>query len=546
MMLKIYRVFASFIFIGIVSLVVLYTIYERSFKLTAIERPRSTKQNTETIEFKNEITIVTIGDYESRQTVLDWISSLEKNLYKDYKVLSFDQPLVDFLISNGTKSDKIAKIPNEWIVPNELKSNVWYQLILMGTNFVYSDPSVAWMSPHVLDHLSHQYVNSVADFLFPIDMPAAFFYTRVTQFTKDLFSRVVDLQTKSQVTDEEALENVLSQISLNDFRLDTLDLLLYASYSVHFEQRLNEKTNIKPLITNTRKSKEETPTKIDKSTYKKDFSSDTFNKNFALNARDEARISQIMNHNKIDNINIISISNYGFRNFTLNWIISLKRHGYSKFVVFSFDQKLIDLLSQKGYRKQVVLIPREWIDYPISSDMQSYMRGDYVNIVKSKINVVYNLLIRKHAVIHSDTDVVWLNGHVIDHIKLQYENSFAEALFSQDTNGRDRIHNTGFYFASPTDSVIRLLQRLILTQRSDLGGNDQTIFNALLRQSAFNDSRVDTLDAVLYMDGRDHFKVKINQKVGVDSIIAHATYTNGPDEKVDMFKSKGYWYSDEF
>jgi hypothetical protein len=501
-----------------------------------------------------DVTIVTIVDYESRESAIKWITSLRRVQIKKYLVFCVDERTKAFL-NRKEFNTSVYKLPAEWLAanPNRLKAHIWHQLLSMGHSFIYSDPQVVWLSAHVLDHLDNQYRNSPADVLFAAGLSerevlcsTGFFYARSTDFVRSLFHKINhEIKTSPRINDRTALRRILYSSRFNDCRVDTLDLLLYPNKPVFVDLNLNNKTKIKPLIADLSRVKVERHKSRPFVEQDLTFNA-TFNEKFKSTDKTESELAEVMNRNKLDSVNMVTVSNYGFRNFTLNWIISLKRHGYSKFVVFSFDHQLIEFLAKKGYRKQVVLVPPEWLDYNISANMSGYMQGDYINLCKSKVNIVYGLLTRNYSVLYSDTDVVFLSPHVLTHILFQYANSFAELLYMQDTEGRTKVHNGGFFWATPTRFVIRLLQRLIEAQRLDKAMHDQGIMQYMLGGSSFNDSRVDTLDSMLYVNGKDHFNLKLNDKFSIAPLVVHVTYTLYPEEKMSKLRDRNYWFSDEF
>jgi hypothetical protein len=251
-----------------------------------------------------------------------------------------------------------------------------------------------------------------------------------------------------------------------------------------------------------------------------------------------------MRANQIDDFTIITIANYGFREFLLNWIINLSKHGFHKFVVFSFDQGLVDYLAEKGYQNNVVIVPRAWLDYNISTDFANFAHETYVKIVKSKTNIWLNLLTRKYSFIFSDPDVAWLSRHILDHIKFQYEHSYAEVLFSQDQQDRIIHCNTGFFYATATPFVKTLFTDLLNLQRvgKDKSYIEQFYLRDMLVRRRFNDTRIDTLDCALYGTGKSHFHDKINQNLTCTPLTVHMNYMKGRDTKMNSLKSIGYWY----
>jgi hypothetical protein len=258
----------------------------------------------------------------------------------------------------------------------------------------------------------------------------------------------------------------------------------------------------------------------------------------------EAKIDKFMKANQINNTTIITIGNYGFKEFIHNWILNLKKFNYDKFVVFSYDQALVDYLSEKGFPDNVILVPSKWLDHKLSANFSSWGQDSYKLLVKSKTNIWNSLLLRNYTFLFSDPDVAWISKHILDHIKFQYEHSFSEVLFSQDLMDRTPYCNTGFFYATPTPFVKALFGEMLKLQRSKEHNDsvEQYILRDMLYVTKFNDTRLDTLDLMLYANGMIYFNDKLSQKLNIKPLVVHANYMVGRDSKIDSLKSKGFWY----
>jgi hypothetical protein len=443
-------------------------------------------------------TIVSIAHYGQRKSVQSWISSLEKNRFYNFTVLCFDQKLVKFLTRKGYKRNAVL-IPLEWITDltrlvilkdehvaqikiSKSKSLIWYNLLLLNLSFVYSEPDVVWMKRSVLEHLEYKFNYSYAEVLFTQDPVSrglcyntGFFNARATPFVKSLFMKILTEQKvadRSSDIGKETLNRILQSSNFNDSRIGGLDLLLYASSSIYFEQNLNHKMNIAPLVVFQNHSidiKLISRSGFDNSwlyNINRTLTHTNVTGKATLSENIEARLAQIMNDNFIDYTTIITIGNYGFREFILNWILSLKKCHLNKFVVFSYDQSLVDYLTEKGYRDNVILVSSKWLNYNLTTNFSAWGQDAYKLIAESKTVILNNLLMRNYSVITCDTDVVWLNKHILSHIRFQYEHSFAELLLTPDAQPRKPFHNTGFFYATPTHFVKTLFETILQLQQT--------------------------------------------------------------------------------
>lgn len=109
--------------------------------------------------------------------------------------------------------------------------------------------------------------------------------------------------------------------------------------------------------------------------------------------------------NKLNNFSIITATNYGFREFALNWILNLKKLDINKFVVFCFDSKVFYYLKSKGYEQHLLIVPDEWLDSKLESDFANFNTKDYNKIVRAKSHIWFQMIKQNHF-IFSDPDVV--------------------------------------------------------------------------------------------------------------------------------------------
>jgi hypothetical protein len=259
-------------------------------------------------------------------------------------------------------------------------------------------------------------------------------------------------------------------------------------------------------------------------------------------------LDRILNKNKInDSFNIISISNYGYRDFTLNWIFSLKRINLTKFVVFCFDNQLFDYLIKNGYKENVLMVPTDWIDYKLTLKAANWSSKDYNHIVQSKVNVWYYLLKNDRNIIFSDPDVVFINENILTYSQFLFNYSRAHILISQDQEPGYPFYNTGFFFAKSTKFSKNLFLNLIQKQlrqkdRSASNNNEQYVLFKMLKQTNFNDSRILGLDPFLFANGRVFFELKLNDLLNVKPFTVHANYMIGVENKINSFKSKNLWF----
>jgi hypothetical protein len=161
----------------------------------------------------------------------------------------------------------------------------------------------------------------------------------------------------------------------------------------------------------------------------------------------------ITKQNEINGAVIVSLSNYAYRETTMNWIASLVMNGYSKFVVFCYDRDMAVYLAQQKWLGEYT------VDFTEVADWwhKSY---NLDKLVKSRVYFWCEMLRADVTFLFNDLDLVFLSRHVLEHLQFIYENSRADILFQQDQHVRAAAYNTGFFYATPTPFVKRLFNDL--------------------------------------------------------------------------------------
>lgn len=227
-----------------------------------------------------------------------------------------------------------------------------------------------------------------------------------------------------------------------------------------------------------------------------------------------------------DRVLIIATANYGMRNHVYNWIESLKRTGEEKFLIFCFDQKLLDHLTMAGYGDRASLIPDVWFHQQVESEFKTYFSQEYRVITHSKTLVVQQLLYLDVTVFFSDVDIVWLRPRMVE-----YVNTFLQirpethVLFQQEGLTQQEI-NSGFYLMRPTVEMKRLLAETIQIQDTVEGKTQQGSMNLALNNLDLDlrTTCVVLLDVLHFPNGFVYFDRNLSNNHGIQPFIVHANY----------------------
>ena len=194
-------------------------------------------------------------------------------------------------------------------------------------------------------------------------------------------------------------------------------------------------------------------------------------------------IKEVLNKNKINGFIIVSISNYGYLNLTLNWIESMQKINFNRFVLFCLDFWLYDILVEKGYKNNLAMVPAKWIDFKINPSL--------VTFIQAKVQILHQLLKLNFNLMFSDVDVVWLNKNILLHIGYIFKYTSAEIIIAQDQQPNDFFYNMGlFYIKSSIFSKELFLKLIQEMQKNSENAIAQVVLNNMLRKNKFNDSRI--------------------------------------------------------
>jgi hypothetical protein len=259
----------------------------------------------------------------------------------------------------------------------------------------------------------------------------------------------------------------------------------------------------------------------------------------------------LIKRNEINGSVIVALSNFAYTNITLNWMASLIRNNYTRFVVFSFDEQLAIFLAERGFENHVAIVPAGWLGaYSVEflGEIADWKRNaaHLLNMVKARAPFWKNIIDHDVTFLFCDLDLVFLSAHLLDYIHFTFNNTIGEILFAQDQfNVRTRhFYNTGFFYASPTPFVKKLFAELIayivVTNATDQIGLQQ-----LVDVSYRHDKRIGVLDHFLFPTGYVYFMRRLNEQWRIRPLMYHANYFLTVEAKLDSFRSEGFWYIDD-
>jgi hypothetical protein len=210
------------------------------------------------------------------------------------------------------------------------------------------------------------------------------------------------------------------------------------------------------------------------------------------------------------------------------------------------DQRLFDHLGNQGYGKNVILAPNEWLGLNQTMSYSQRQEADRSKFFEFKVNILYNLICLDKHFVYSDSDVIWMSKNTLTHLEYQYNQSYADIMFSLEQANRALFYNTGFFYARATPFVKNLLNQVIHEQKvSVVKKSDQIALNNVVKSIYFNDSRIDSLDPLLYAGSMTYLNLKINKKMNINPLIVCPNQVLNDERNMKASKLANLWLSNK-
>ena len=257
----------------------------------------------------------------------------------------------------------------------------------------------------------------------------------------------------------------------------------------------------------------------------------------------ENKVKETVERNKLNDCIIVTASNYGFKEILLNLLVSLQMNNFFKFMVLCYDVKLFDFLSKRGFESNIAMIPDHWYESSgISSDFEVFNNGKYNKLVRVKTRIFLELLKQNHSILFTDSDTVWLDKNVLNHIQYNNKFTYAHIMFSQDQNIGINHFNTGFFYAKSTDFTKDLFLKVLIEQKKNPNSMEQFVLNGLLDKIKYNENRIGYLDHLLFVTGKTFIQDNVSDRLKIKPYVVHMNYIVGKDSKINAFVSKNTWF----
>jgi hypothetical protein len=223
-----------------------------------------------------------------------------------------------------------------------------------------------------------------------------------------------------------------------------------------------------------------------------------------------------------------TVTNYGYRLYTLNMLKSLAPFGHSV-LLLCLDRRSATWFEQKGYQVFTVDEPME--------RFCAWNTEGYDTICYLKLVWIYRLLSLHRNVLMIDGDIVFLKNPAEDVQK--WEQSRFDGWIQNDAEYDSATNNlcTGYLFIRSTPNMIDLYNctseaGLVKYEKCAFDNNDQTYFNMYVKPFA----RIQPLPLEHYPNGRVFYK---NPDVlRTTAIMVHFNWVQGHIKMAKMKEHK--------
>jgi hypothetical protein len=233
----------------------------------------------------------------------------------------------------------------------------------------------------------------------------------------------------------------------------------------------------------------------------------------------------------MDSIKLVSITNNGYKDVTLNCIISLKNINFdlTKVVLYCMDDICFDFFS-KTYPE--LIVKRTQLS---QNNLIEYCKSGWKEVTLQKISAVYEELLLNEYIILFDGDIVFRNIHFLSDLWSRINSDSSLELVAQNefkTNNLDANYNeicSGFYIIKSTANTKNIFN---INNKTCSDSNDQTWLN---RNSKKLNHQI--LPNELYPNGRFFYDNHHN----ISPYIVHFNFVMFPQKKSKM-KSFNMWF----
>lgn len=243
------------------------------------------------------------------------------------------------------------------------------------------------------------------------------------------------------------------------------------------------------------------------------------------------------------NIILIALTNYGYKDYTLNCIKSLQNININiidNVCVYTIGKDAYDYFTDRNIKCSL-------IDDEVNTNFQEYRKGNWSNIVAYKFNIIYENLLKYDFVCYFDGDIYFESDEFYHYCKNNI--GYLDMLIQNDRfdDNDHTILCSGFMFIGSNDKTKNLFNPINVVEHSNkIGWGDQKYINQIKHKLKYQLLPLDLFPNggyyYYYLDSRQlkpymiHFNFVIGNKKK-DTMIKYNKWINNETQLKTIIKS---------
>ena len=236
---------------------------------------------------------------------------------------------------------------------------------------------------------------------------------------------------------------------------------------------------------------------------------------------------------------MVGITNYGYRDFTYNWLCYVQRHNITNFLLTCVDTASCDELRLLGYGRHLLL----WDDLTHDSTLAAQCGGDtgthkyrsacFNRQTKSKALLVLTSLLAGYNTVLTDMDISLVHNPFL-YMPLQ---------FDWEIQLEPHELCTGWYYNAASPIAIRMQSDVLYAMAQHPDMDDQVAYSVWMAYQLYVTAEAELRQHVFPLN-RQLFP--IGQQFGsADAVLWHNNWLTTADEKRDRMRDKNLYLYQE-
>ncbi|XP_022109319.1 UDP-galactose:fucoside alpha-3-galactosyltransferase-like [Acanthaster planci] len=252
-------------------------------------------------------------------------------------------------------------------------------------------------------------------------------------------------------------------------------------------------------------------------------------------------LADVMKRSKVM---LLSTTNLGFLDITLNMLESIKRIGVCvNTTIIAEDQKCYRYLSKRAEADPAVHVVLTNSGESTSKEILRTQRRQYYALFNKRQSYLLTMLQQGLDVLFSDADTFWFRDP-FPFFKGDFDISLIDSISPYPVRTNRGDYCAGFVYYKPTNATLQLVNTWIQTmQENDKKGKllaDQSVLNGLVHADKPVYVRIKPLDTNIFPWGPKFYSL-LEKKANYSTVVMHAASIRGRAAKIAKFKSSNMW-----